>query len=117
MRRSRTPPGSSPRPGLKDIEAAALAITKPTSTANGVEMHIVNPPKSAKTAYPISTYSYIIVPAASAKASELRKMIFWALTQGAKYEPKLVFAKIPVPVLSAAEKALKSIGCPSSGCV
>jgi phosphate transport system substrate-binding protein len=103
-------------PGLKDIEAAALADTKPTSIANGVEMHIVDPPKTAKQAYPISTYSYVIVPAQSAKANELRKMIFWALTQGQSYGAKLVFAKIPVPVLAAAEKALKSVGCPSGGC-
>lgn len=103
-------------PGLKDIEAAALANTTPTSTANGVEMHIVDPPKSAKTAYPISTYSYVIVPASSGKAMELRKMIFWALTQGQTYGAKLIFAKIPVPVLAAAEKALKSVSCPSGGC-
>jgi phosphate transport system substrate-binding protein len=109
--------GTFATPGLKDIEAAAQAFPKPTSTANGVEMHIVNPPKSASQAYPISTYTYIIVPAQSSKATELRKMIFWALTQGAKYEPKLIFAKIPTPILSAAEKAMKSIGCPSSGCV
>jgi phosphate transport system substrate-binding protein len=96
-------------PGLKDIEAAALANTKPTSTANGVEMHIVNPPKSAKSAYPISTYTYVIVPKSTAKATELRQFIFWALTQGQKYGPKLIFAKIPTPVLAQAELALKSI--------
>ena len=97
-------------PGLKDIEAAAAAFPKPASTANGVEMHIVNPPKSAKTAYPISTYTYIIVPQQTGKAKELRTLIFWALTQGdKKYGPKLIFAKIPTPILSASEKALKSI--------
>ena len=96
-------------PGLRDIEAAALATTKPTSTANGVEMHIVNPPKSAKNAYPISTYSYVIVPTNSSKGAELRKFIFWALTQGQKYGPKLIFAKIPTPVLAQAELALKKI--------
>ena len=45
-------------------------------------MHIVNPPKSAPLAYPICTYTYIIVPLQTAHAAELRKMIFWALTQG-----------------------------------
>ncbi|HEY4349410.1 MAG TPA: phosphate ABC transporter substrate-binding protein PstS [Gaiellaceae bacterium] len=107
-------------PGLKGIQAAAAAFTKPTSTTNGVEMHIVNPPKSAgKLAYPISTYTYIIVPSQSSKAPELKKLIFWALTQGdKKYGPKLVFApSFPTPVLSAAEKAMKLIGCPNSGCV
>ena len=103
--------GGFATPGLKGIEAAALAFKTPTSSANGVEMHIVDPPASAgKLAYPISTYTYIIVPKTSSKGAELRKMIFWALTVGGpKYGPKLIFAKIPTPVLVLAEKALKLI--------
>jgi phosphate transport system substrate-binding protein len=111
--------GKFATPGLRGIAAAAAAFPNPTSTANGVEMHIVNPPKSAgKLAYPVSTYTYVIVHSNSPKATELRKFIFWALTQGnKKYGPKLVFvAKFPVKVLSAAEKALKTIQC-TSGCV
>ena len=112
--------GGFATPGLRGIAAAAAAVTKPTSTANGVEMHIVNPPAAAgRLAYPISTYTYIIVPRQTAKAKQLRSMIFWALTQGnQKYGPKLVFVpKFPLPVLAAAEKAMKEIGCPSNGCV
>jgi phosphate transport system substrate-binding protein len=111
--------GGFATPGLRGIAAAAAAFTNPTSTANGVEMHIVNPPKSAgKLAYPISTYTYIIVPASSPKATELRKLIFWALTVGdKKYGPKLIFVPtFPTKVLVAAEKALKLIQCPSGGC-
>ena len=96
-------------PGLRGIEAAARAFPKASLGPNGVEMHIVNPPKSDKKAYPISTYTYVIVPKSTAKAAELRKMIFWSLTQGQKFGPKLVFAQIPKPVLSASEKALTLI--------
>ena len=83
-RRSRTRPASFATPGPPGIEAAAAAF--PTrSTANGIEMHIVNPPKTAgKLAYPISTYTYIIVPRRRRRRRELRKLIFWALTQGDK---------------------------------
>jgi phosphate transport system substrate-binding protein len=112
--------GGFATPGLRGIAAAAAAFPKPASTTNGVEMHIVNPPKSAgKLAYPVSTYTYIIVPQQTSKAKQLRTMIFWALTQGnKKYGPKLVFvASFPTAVLSASEKAMKLIGCPSSGCV
>ena len=73
----------------------------------------MNPPKSAgKLAYPISTYSYIIVAKTSSKAKELRTMIYWALTQGdKKFGPKLIFVgTFPKPILSAAEKALKLVG-------
>jgi phosphate transport system substrate-binding protein len=95
--------------GLRGIEAAAQAWPKPTLGPNGIEMHIVNPPKADKLAYPISTYTYIIVPKSTAKAAELRKLIFWALTQGQKLGPKLAFAKIPTAVLAAAEKQLTQI--------
>jgi phosphate transport system substrate-binding protein len=111
--------GGFATPGLRGIAAAAAAFPNPTSSANGVEMHIVNPPKSAgKLAYPISTYTYIIVPAQSAKATEIRKLIFWVLTVGdKKYGPKLIFVPtFPTKVLVAAEKALKLIQCPAGGC-
>jgi phosphate transport system substrate-binding protein len=111
--------GSFATPGLRGIAAAAAAFPNPTDTTNGVEMHIVNPPRSAgRLAYPISTYTYIIVPTQSSKATELRKLIFWALTVGdKKYGPKLIFVPtFPIKVLIAAEKALKKIQCPSGGC-
>ena len=75
------------------------------------ELHIVNPPKSLPTAYPIATYTYVILPTKSSKAAELRKMVFWALTQGqqGKYTAKLWFAPIPKVVLVASEKTLKQV--------
>ena len=77
-------------PSLRRIQAAAAAFTKVPATN---EMHIVNPPKSAPLAYPISTYTYVIVPQQTSHAAELRKLIFWALTQGQKsqYTAKLLF--------------------------
>jgi phosphate transport system substrate-binding protein len=111
--------GGFATPGLRGIAAAAAAFPTPSDTSNGVEMHIVNPPKAAgKLAYPISTYTYVIVPSQSPKATELRKLIFWALTVGnKKYGPKLVFVPtFPTKVLSAAEKALTRVQCPSGGC-
>jgi phosphate transport system substrate-binding protein len=97
-------------PSLRRIEAAALAY--PKVPANN-EMHIVNPPKSAALAYPISTYTYVIVHQTTPHAAELRKMIFWALTvgQGSKYAAKLTFAPMSTvkTVLVAAEKTLKTI--------
>jgi phosphate transport system substrate-binding protein len=97
-------------PSLRRIEAAATAFT--TVPANN-ELHIVNPPKAAALAYPISTYTYVIVHKKSAHAAELRKMIFWALTQGqgSQFAAKLTFAKLSTnkKVLVAAEKTLKQI--------
>ncbi len=95
-------------PSLRRIVAAAAAY-KAVGPNN--EMHIVNPPKSAALAYPICTYSYIILPIQTSHAAELRKMVFWALTTGqtSQYTAKLLFAPLAKPVLVAAEKTLKQI--------
>lgn len=97
-------------PSLRRIEAAALAF--PKVPANN-ELHIVNPPKSASLAYPISTYTYVMVHKQTPHAAELRKMIFWALTQGQgpQFAAKLTFAKMSTvkSVLVAAERSLKQI--------
>jgi phosphate transport system substrate-binding protein len=95
-------------PSLRRIQAAAAAF--PKVPANN-EMHIVSPPKSAPLAYPISTYTYVILPQQTSHAAELRKMVFWALTQGQKpqYTAKLLFVPLPTKVLAASEKTLKSV--------
>jgi phosphate transport system substrate-binding protein len=95
-------------PSIRNVGAAGDAVKK--VPANN-ELHIVNPAKSLASAYPIATYTYIILPTKSAKAGELRKLVFWALTQGQapKYTARLWFAPIPKTVLAASEKTLKQI--------
>jgi phosphate transport system substrate-binding protein len=95
-------------PSLRRISAAAAAF--PKVPANN-ELHIVNPPKSASLAYPISTYTYVIVPQQTSHSAEIRKLVFWALTQGQKtqYTAKLLFAPLPKTVLVASEKTLKTV--------
>ena len=95
-------------PSIRNVAAAGSAVT---SVPANNELHIVNPPKSLPTAYPIATYTYIILPTKTANATALRKMVFWALTQGqsAKYTARLWFAPIPKVVLVASEKTLKQV--------
>jgi phosphate transport system substrate-binding protein len=99
--------GKFATPGLKGILAAASSDQKPAPGTN--ELSIVNPPKKYPLAYPISTYTYVIVPTSSPKAAELRKFLFWAVTKGQSYGPKLLFQPIPKPVLVVAEKTIKQI--------
>jgi phosphate transport system substrate-binding protein len=98
--------GKYATPGLKGILAAASSDQKPDATN---ALSIVNPPKKFPLAYPISTYTYVIVPTSSSKAADLRKFLFWAVTKGQTYGPKLLFQPIPKPVLVVAEKAIKQI--------
>ena len=66
-------------PNLKNIEAAAKVVKH--VPANN-EMHIVNPPKKYKEAYPLSTFTYAIVPKVSPKKENLASFIYYAMTTG-----------------------------------
>jgi phosphate transport system substrate-binding protein len=93
-------------PGLKSIALAAAAFPKvPASN----EMHIVNPPKSAPGAYPICTYTYVIIPEQTAKAALLKKFVFYALTLGQKFGIPLRYVPIPKAILVASEKTLNKV--------
>jgi phosphate transport system substrate-binding protein len=98
--------GNFEYPNLKNIQAAA-DVVKRVPASN--EMHIVNPPKSAKLAYPLSTFTYAIVPKATPKASNIGKLVLYAMTDGQKYGPALDFANIPKVVLNAAKNTLKQV--------
>jgi phosphate transport system substrate-binding protein len=96
-------------PGLRGIAAAASSITKTSQIPADNELSIVNPPKSQPLAYPICTFSYVILPLKTDRAPALKKFVFWALTGGQKYGPKLLFQPIPKPVLVRAEQTLKKV--------
>ena len=93
-------------PNLKNITAAADAFTSiPSNNA----ISIVDPPKSAKVAYPISTYTYVIVPSNTSDAANLKAWISYALTTGQAFGAKLDFAPLPAAVVTAATNTLNSL--------
>jgi phosphate transport system substrate-binding protein len=85
-------------PNLKNISAAAAVIKR--VPANN-ELHIVNPPKKAKLAYPLSTFSYAIVPKVTSKKFILSQFLYYAMKQGQKFGAALDFAPIPKVVNKA----------------
>jgi len=99
--------GNYPVPGIPSISAAAAALKE--VPANN-EVSIVNPPASAPAAYPISTFTYALVPLSSPKASTLKPFLKWAITTGQKFGPKLDFAPLPAKVVSADEATIEKIG-------
>jgi len=93
--------GTYVRPSTKTIAAAAqTAHFKKDNSAS-----IVDPPASAKTAYPISTFTYAIVPRSSSKLSTLKPLLKYAVTSGQKYTSALEFAPLPQKV-AAKDKAI-----------
>ncbi len=93
-------------PNLKNIANAASAIKK--VPANN-ELHIVDPSKKYKIAYPLSTFTYCIAPTNPANKGTLQSWIQYAITKGQKFGPALDFAPLPKVVLKADEKATKAL--------
>jgi phosphate transport system substrate-binding protein len=95
-------------PGIKGIQASLSQLPKRITTLS--QMKIVDPPASSgPLAYPIVTFTYVILPTKSAKAADLRKAVYWAVTAGQKYGPPLFFAPLPTQVQAFAFREIKKV--------
>jgi phosphate transport system substrate-binding protein len=94
-------------PGLNGIAAAGKTILRVAPNNGGIS--IVDPSKRQPLAYPICTFTYVIVPKQTSKAAELKQFIKWALTSGQKDGPKLLFSPLPKPVLKASLKTVAGV--------
>jgi len=95
-------------PGLRGITQAVSQL--PKRITSPAQLRIVDPPRSAgPLAYPITTFTYVILPTSSAKAVELRKFVYWAVTQGQKLGPPLFFAPLPTSVKAYAYRELAKV--------
>ncbi len=89
-------------PNLSNIENAAAVVKHvPASGA----LSIVNPPKSAKIAYPISTFTYVIAPPGGPNHALLNAFVHYALGPGHAFGANLDFAPLP-KVVATADKAM-----------
>jgi phosphate transport system substrate-binding protein len=98
-------------PKISSIEAAAQLVKGSRIAANN-KISITNPPKSKKyrNAWPISTFTYVIVPISTPKASQLKAFINFALTINAQNSiRKLIFAPMPSVVIKKAHTTLATI--------
>jgi len=98
-------------PKVSSIEAAAQLVKGQKIPANN-KISITNPPKSAKfkTAWPMSTFTYVIVPSSSPKSAQLKAFITFALSPAAqKAIVKLIFAPMPQVVIAKAKQTLATI--------
>jgi phosphate transport system substrate-binding protein len=98
--------GNYELPNLKNIENAA-SIVKSVPPSN--EINITNPAKKATTAYPISTFTYAIVPHNAPQKGFVQQFLTYAITKGQVYGAALDFAPLPKVVLSAAKGAIASL--------
>jgi phosphate transport system substrate-binding protein len=101
--------GGFTTPGIRGVSAALSQLPKKVTHLS--QLQIVDPPKSAgKKAYPISTFTYVIVPTSSGdKAADLRRFIYWDVTQGQKLGPPLFFVPLPDAVKGFVYREIKKI--------
>jgi phosphate transport system substrate-binding protein len=94
-------------PTTINVAAAASSLQKvPQDKA----ISIVDPPAGQPKAYPISTFTYVIVHKGGSKARQLQQFLRYAIGPGQAFGPKLQFAKLPPIVLAADRKAIDAIG-------
>jgi phosphate transport system substrate-binding protein len=89
-------------PNLANIENAAAGVRHvPANMA----LSIVDPPKGAKIAYPISTFTYVIVPTTAPQGALLKSFVQYALGRGHSFGENLDFAPLPKVVVNADKAA------------
>ncbi len=93
-------------PNLNQIENAAQSVK---SVPANNEMHIVNPSRRFKNAYPISTFTYVIVPGNAPQGGLLQQFISYCLGAGQRFAAALDFAPIPAVVLRASRATVNNI--------
>ena len=90
--------GNYELPNIPNIASAASTV-KALGSSNTIS--ITNPPKKATIAYPISTFTYMIVPRDAPQKGFLAQFANYCLTIGQKYGAALDFAPLPKVVKTA----------------
>jgi phosphate transport system substrate-binding protein len=92
------------------VEATTAAINAfSAELANDPRVPIVNPPPSAKEAYPISGLTYVLIPkqpANAARGENVKKFLHYVLTQGQDEAVQLHYAKLPESLIDLDQKML-----------
>ncbi|HZR94633.1 MAG TPA: phosphate ABC transporter substrate-binding protein PstS [Gaiellaceae bacterium] len=97
--------GAYPDPSPASIAAAAQgARFSAQHTAS-----IVNPPASAKNAYPMATFTYALVPKGSPKLATLKRFLRYAVGAGQSFAEHLSFAPLPASVRKADLKVIAGL--------
>lgn len=98
--------GNYELPNIPNISSAASSV-KSLGSSNTIS--ITNPPKKDKIAYPISTFTYAIMPHNAPQKGFLQQFAKYCLTIGQKYGAALDFAPLPKVVQRAGLNAVAGL--------
>ena len=99
--------GNYEYPNLTNIKRAAASVTKvPADNA----IQLVDPPRSARAAYPISTFGFVVVSRKTSPShrAALKKWLTFAIGFGQRLGQNLDFAPIPSVVQKAANASVRN---------
>jgi phosphate transport system substrate-binding protein len=97
--------GNYEHPQLVNVAAAAASVASLSSNGGS----IVDPPQSLETAYPISAFTYAVIPATVSDSGLLEKFLTYAVTSGREFGVGLDFAPLPALVQSYDESLINSL--------
>ena len=100
--------GAFVKADLAGVTAAAAGAVK--DMPDDFRVSITNAP--GKTAYPISSFTWLLVPSKFSDASKrdaIKGFVSWMLADGQNYAEALSYAKLPKEVVAKEEKALASV--------
>ncbi len=86
------------------LAAAAAGTTRPDGT-----IKLVNPPASAPDAYPLSSYTYVIVPEQSSKASVIKAFLNYAVGPDGQALGPPAYPELPAAVATSSKALIAKI--------
>ena len=106
--RVRNSAGTFVKADLAGVSTAAAAAAK--NMPDDFRVSITNP--DGKTAYPISSFTWLLIPARfsdSSKRDAMKDFLKWMMTDGQKFAEPLAYAKLPKEVVEKEMKAIAKI--------
>lgn len=103
-------------PSAESAAAAIEAFTQKLSS--DVRTPVVNPPASAADAYPISGFTYLLIPKQpkdAAKGQVLAKFVKYVLTEGQQASGDLHYARLPDSIQHVNQQLLAQVSTQSQG--
>jgi phosphate transport system substrate-binding protein len=97
-------------PSLSSTTSAAAGGARRIAQTNDVRVSIAYAP--GPNVYAIAGFTYLLVPqnqTEEAKGKALADFLWWAIHDGEKYAPQLLYAPIPAAVVAIDERILKTV--------
>ena len=102
--------GNFVAPTIESITAAAAGVADTLSATTDYRISIANAPGA--TAYPISSFSWILLYQAQRDSDKGRKLVDfvkWGVTEGQQYAPDLHYAPLPQRIVEGAQRKLATV--------